>query len=46
MKLKKVLIILITLIIVVVVSTLLHYKNMNYIYENWTIEFTSETPIA
>lgn len=42
MKLKKVLIILITLIIVVVVSTLLHYKNMNYISENWNIDFPSE----
>lgn len=46
MKLKKVLIILITLIIVVVVSTLLHYKNMNYISENWNIDFPSENTIV
>lgn len=42
MKLKKVLIFLITLIIVVIVSTLLHYQNMNYISENWNIDFPSE----
>lgn len=42
MKLKKILIILITLIIVVIVSTLLHYQNMNYISENWNIDFPSE----
>lgn len=46
MKLKKVLIILITLIIVVIVSTLLHYKNMNYISENWNIDFPSENTIV
>lgn len=46
MKLKKVLIILITLIVVVVVSTLLHYKNMNYISENWNIDFPSENTIV
>lgn len=42
MKLKKVLIFFITLIIVVIVSTLLHYQNMNYISENWNIDFPSE----
>lgn len=42
MKLKKILIILMTLIVVVVVSTLLHYQNMNYISENWNIDFPSE----
>lgn len=46
MKLKKVLIILITLIVVVVVSTLLHYKSMNYISENWNIDFPSENTIV
>lgn len=46
MKLKKVLIILITLIIIVIVSTLLHYKNMNYISENWNIDFPSENTIV
>lgn len=46
MKLKKVLIILITLIVVVVVSTLLHYQNMNYISENWNIDFSSENTIV
>ena len=45
MKLNKVLIILITLIIVIV-STLLHYKNMNYISENWNIDFPSENTIV
>lgn len=46
MKLKKILIILITLIIVVIVSTLFHYKNMNYISENWNIDFPSENTIV
>ena len=46
MKLKKVLIILITLIIIVIVSTLLHYQNMNYISENWNIDFPSENTIV
>lgn len=46
MKLKKVLIIFITLIVVVVVSTLLHYKSMNYISENWNIDFPSENTIV
>lgn len=46
MKLKKILIILITLIIVVIVSTLLHYKSMNYISENWNIDFPSENTIV
>lgn len=46
MNIKKVLIILITLIIVVIVSTLLHYKNMNYISENWNIDFPSENTIV
>lgn len=46
MKLKKVLIILITLIIIVIVSTLLHYKNMNYISENRNIDFPSENTIV
>lgn len=46
MKLKKILIILITLIIVVIVSTLLHYQNMNYISENWNIDFPSENTIV
>lgn len=46
MKLKKVLITLITLIIVVIVSTLFHYKNMNYISENWNIDFPSENTIV
>lgn len=46
MKLKKVLIILITLIVVVVVFTLLHYKSMNYISENWNIDFSSENTIV
>lgn len=46
MNLKKGLIILITLIIVVIVSTLLHYKNMNYISENWNIDFPSENTIV
>ena len=46
MNLKKGLIILITLIIVVIVSTLLHYKNMNYISENWNIDFLSENTIV
>ena len=45
MKLKKILIILITLIIVVIVSTL-HYQNMNYISENWNIDFPSENTIV
>ena len=35
-----------TLIVVVVVSTLLHYKNMNYISENWNIDFPSENTIV
>lgn len=46
MKLKKVLITIITLIIVVIVSTLFHYKNMNYISENWNIDFPSENTIV
>lgn len=46
MKLKKILIILITLIIVMIVSTLLHYKSMNYISENWNIDFPSENTIV
>lgn len=46
MKLKKALIILITLIVVVVVSMLLYYKNMNYISENWNIDFPSENTIV
>ena len=46
MKLKKILIILMTLIVVVVVSTLLHYQNMNYISENWNIDFPSENTIV
>lgn len=46
MKLKKILIILMTLIVVVVVSTLLHYKSMNYISENWNIDFPSENTIV
>lgn len=46
MKLKKILIILISLIIVVIVSTLLHYQNMNYISENWNIDFPSENTIV
>lgn len=46
MKLKKILIILMTLIVVVVVSTLLHYQNMNYISENWNIDFSSENTIV
>lgn len=45
MKLKKILVILITLI-VVIVSTLLHYQNMNYISENWNIDFPSENTIV
>lgn len=35
-----------TLIVVVVVSTLLYYKNMNYISENWNIDFPSENTIV
>ena len=35
-----------TLIIVVIASTLLHYKNMNYISENWNIDFPSENTIV
>lgn len=35
-----------TLIVVVVVSTLLYYKNMNYISENWDIDFPSENTIV
>lgn len=46
MKLKKILIILMTFIVVVVVSTLLHYQNMNYISENWNIDFPSENTIV
>ena len=46
MKLKIVLIILMTLIVVVLVSTLLHYQNMNYISENWDIDFPSENTIV
>ena len=46
MKLKKVLIILITLIVVVVVFTLINYKSMNYISENWNIDFPSENTIV
>lgn len=46
MKLKKILIILMTLIVVVVVSTLLHYQNMNYVSENWNIDFSSENTIV
>lgn len=46
MKLKKILVILITLIVVVIVSTFLHYKNMNYISENWNIDFPSENTIV
>lgn len=46
MKLKKILIIFMTLIVVVVVSTLLYYKNMNYISENWNIDFPSENTIV
>ena len=46
MKLKKILIILMTLIVVVVVFTLLHYKSMNYISENWNIDFPSENTIV
>ena len=46
MKLKKILIILMTLIVVVVVFTLLYYKNMNYISENWNIDFPSENTIV
>lgn len=46
MKLKKILIILMTLIVVVIVSTLLHYKSMNYISENWNIDFPSENTIV
>ena len=46
MKLKKILVILITLIVVVIVSTLLHYQNMNYISENWNIDFPSENTIV
>ena len=46
MKLKKILVILIALIVVVVVSTLLYYKNMNYISENWNIDFPSENTIV
>lgn len=45
-KLKKIRIILITLIVVVVISTLLYYKNMNYISENWNIDFPSENTIV
>lgn len=45
MKLKKILVILITLIVVVVVSTLLYYKNMNYISENWNIDFLQKTQL-
>lgn len=46
MKLKKILVILMTLIVVVIVSTLLHYKSMNYISENWNIDFPSENTIV
>ena len=46
MKLKKILVILMTLIVVVIASTLLHYKNMNYISENWNIDFPSENTIV
>lgn len=46
MKLKKIRIILITLIVFVVISTLLYYKNMNYISENWNIDFPSENTIV
>lgn len=35
-----------TLIVVVIVSTFLHYKNMNYISENWNIDFPSENTIV
>lgn len=35
-----------TLIVVVVVSTLLYYKNMNYISENWDIDCPSENTIV
>ena len=35
-----------TLIVVVIASTLLHYKNMNYISENWNIDFPSENTIV
>lgn len=46
MKLKKILVILMILIVAVIVSTLLHYKNMNYISENWNIDFPSENTIV
>ena len=46
MKLKKILVILLSLIVVVIVSTLLHYQNMNYISENWNIDFPSENTIV
>ena len=46
MKLRKILVILMTLIVVVIASTLLHYKNMNYISENWNIDFPSENTIV
>lgn len=34
------------IVVVVVVSTLLYYKNMNYISENWDIDFPSENTIV
>lgn len=46
MKSKKIFIVLMTLIVVVIVSTFLHYKNMNYISENWNIDFPSENTIV
>lgn len=46
MRTKKIFIVFMTLIVVVIVSTLFHYKNMNYISENWNIDFPSENTIV
>lgn len=46
MKFKKILISLMVSIIVIVASTLLYYKNINYISENWDIDLPKENTVV
>lgn len=43
---KKIILSLITLMIVIIISTLIYYKNINYISENWDIDLPKENTVV
>lgn len=43
---KKIILSLIALMIVIIISTLIYYKNINYISENWNIDLPKENTVV